>query len=155
MFTDRRSTHCSRHANPQRSSGTATPRWGFTVVEMITTFGVLGAAIAISTPMLVSVARQRLGIQQRQFAIQHAGNLLERHSARPWNDLTPGPQSLADASADLQALLPDLKQSLEIKELPEKPISRRLTVSVSWRGPSGVFTKPVQLTTWIFQPEEK
>ena len=146
----------SQPAESKRFSTIGIPRRGFTVAEMIATFAVLGRRRSRwRRPMLVSVSRQRLAIEQRQFAIQHAGNLLERCSARPWTDLTPGPQTLADAPAELEALLPDLKQSLEVKEQSEKPVARQLTVSVSWRGPSGTPVKPVQLSAWIFQPEEQ
>jgi hypothetical protein len=122
---------------------------------MIATFVVLSAAITLAAPLLASISRQRLAIQQRQFAIQHAGSILERYSARPWNDLKPGPQTLPDAPPDLQSLLPDLMQTLEVKERSEKPVARQLTVSVSWRGISGTMQKPVQLTEWVFQPEEQ
>lgn len=130
-------------------------RSGFTLIEMIATFVLLGAAITLTAPFLVSITRQRLAIEQRQFAIQHAGNILERYSALPWEKLSPGSQTLADAPADLQTLLPDLKQSLEITEHVEKPISRQLRVSITWRGQSDVAVKPVQLSAWIFQAEEK
>ncbi len=130
-------------------------RSGFTLTEMIATFLLLGAAIALIAPFLVSVSRQRLAIEQRQFAIQYAGNVLERYSALPWEKLSPGTQTLADAPAELHTLLPDLKQSLEITEQAEKPISRQLRVSISWRGQSDVTVKPVQLSAWIFQAEAK
>lgn len=130
-------------------------RSGFTLTEMIATFVLLGAAITMTAPFLVGVSRQRLAIEQRQFAIQHAGNVLERYSALPWDKLSPGKQTLADAPADLQTLLPDLKQSLKITEHLEKPVSRQLSVSITWRGQSDEVVKPVQLSAWIFQAEEK
>ncbi|MEI8381317.1 MAG: type II secretion system protein [Planctomycetota bacterium] len=130
-------------------------RSGFTLTEMIATFVLLGAAITLTAPFLVSVSRQRLAIEQRQFAIQHAGNVLERYSALPWEKLSPRTQTLADVPAELQTLLPDLKQSLEITEQAEKPISRQLRVSITWRGQSDVTVKPVQLSAWIFQAEAK
>ena len=105
--------------------------------------------------MLIKVSRQRVAIEQRQFAVQHAGNLLEAHTARSWNDLVPGHQVLADAPVDLQSLLPDLERTLTVKDLPDKPASRQLTVSVRWRGQSGVAVNPVQLSAWVFRPEEK
>jgi type II secretory pathway pseudopilin PulG len=131
------------------------PRRGFTLAEMIATFVLLSAAISVAAPLLVTVSRQRVAIEQRQFAIQHAGNLLEVSAARPWTELPAGRQVLADAPADLERLLPELEQTLTVKELPEKPVSRQLTVSVRWRGHSGVAVEPVQLSAWVFQTEEQ
>lgn len=145
----------SRFALPKRNGCSGNSRGGFTLVEMIATFVMLGVAIALSAPLLVNVSRQRLGIEQRQFAVQHAGNLLERHAARPWNEVSPGEQVLADAPANLKNLLPELEQTLTVKDLPEKPASRELTVTIRWRGHSGVSVTPVQLSAWIFQPEAK
>ena len=139
---------------PKRECRTVISRRGFTLTEMIATFVLLGAAITMAAPLLVSVARQRVAIEQRQFAIQYAGNLLERHVARPWDDLSAGQQMLTDVPPDLQRLLPDVEQSLTVKELPEQPASRQLTVSVRWRGQAGVTVNPVQLSAWVFQPEE-
>ena len=145
--------HCNHH--PHRHRRTVIPRRGFTLTEMISTFVLLGMAITMAAPLLVSVSRQRVAIEQRQFAVQYAGNLLERHAARPWGELTAGKQVLPDVPSDLQTLLPDIEQSLSVKEFPEKPVSRQLTVSVRWRGQSGVVVNPVHLSAWIFQPEEQ
>ena len=133
----------------------ANQRRGITLIEMVATFVLIGSAISLAAPLLVSVSRQRLAIEQRQFAIQHAGNILESYSALPWEKLPVGTLPLADAPADVQTLLQDLKQSLEITEHADKPTSRRLSVSISWRGPSAMVAKPVQMSAWVFQAEEK
>ena len=51
---------------------------GFTLVELIGTSLLMGMLFSIMIPMFVVVARERRSTQQRQSALQHATNLVER-----------------------------------------------------------------------------
>lgn len=123
---------------------------GFTIVELIAALILLGVVFTTSISMLIVVARERRGAEQRQFARQHAANLLERHSARGWSELAPGMQTLAPASTELQSLLPDLDQRVEVTELKQEFNSKLLTVTIRWRNLHGQPVAPVQLSAWVY-----
>jgi type II secretory pathway pseudopilin PulG len=129
-----RSQHCGRR--------------GFTIVELISTLILLGVVFTVSISVLAAVARERRSTEQRQYALQHAANLLEHATARGWSALPSGPQELASASADLQTLLPELDQRLEVTEADDH--AKRLTVSVRWKNRHGQFVSPIQLTAWVY-----
>jgi prepilin-type N-terminal cleavage/methylation domain-containing protein len=127
-------------------------RRGFTIVELICTLILLGVVFTVTISVLTAVGRERRSTEQRQYALQHAANLLEHATAQDWSKLPEGPQELPTASADLQALLPELDQRLEVTKATEG--AKRLTVSVRWKNRHGQLVSPLQLTTWVYPIEE-
>ena len=96
------------------------------------------------------VAQERRSAEQRQFALQHATNLLERATTRSWTELPVGKLEFTAAPADVQSLLPGLEQQVEVKELAETPRSKQVTVSIRWKSRSGELVAPLRLSAWVY-----
>ena len=139
----------------RRFTGIRRPRRsGFTLVELISTCVLLGVVFSVSIPLLVTVARERLSAEQRQFALQHATNLLERAVVKDWSELPPGEQTLTDAPPDVLAMLPGLERQLTVTERADGPPSKQLTVSIRWQGKAGRAVAPLALSAWVYPVQE-
>ena len=125
-------------------------RRGFTLIELIATCILLGVVFSVSIPLLTVVAHERRSVEQRQFALQHAANLLERATTKSWSDLPVGNQELADAPVDVQTLLPGLERQVEVAELPETLRSKQVTVSIRWKSRTGQLVAPIRLSAWVY-----
>ena len=126
-------------------------RCGFTLIELIATCILLGVVFSVSIPLLTVVAQERRSAEQRQFALQHATNLLERAMTNGWSQLPVGQQALTAAPADVQTLLPGLERQVEVKELSEKPRSKQVVVSIRWKNRTGQLVAPIRLSAWVYQ----
>lgn len=127
---------------------------GSSVVEMIGTCFIMGILFSITVPMFMVIARERRTSEQRQFALQHAANLLEQTAARKWSELEPGELALPEAEQGLQSVLPGLERSLLVKQTPDETTSRQVIASVRWRSDSGQPVSPLELSTWIYPTKE-
>lgn len=128
-------------------------RSAFSLVELIAALILLGVVFSVSISMLATAARQRRAAEQRQFAIQHATNLLERTMTRTWSELPVGTQTLAPPPTDVQAVLPGLKCQIEVKALAQEVESKLITVTVHWNDFSGHELAPVHLSAWMYPLE--
>ncbi len=142
---------------PGRSHPAAAPprsrRSAFSLVELIAALILLGVVFTVSISMLATAARQRRGTEQRQFAIQHAANLLERTMTRTWSELPAGPQTLEPPPTDVQAILPGLDCRVDVQELRPEVVSKLVTVTVRWKDLSGHELAPVHLSAWMYPLE--
>ena len=138
-----------------RSRNHHSSRSGFTIVEMIGTCLLLGILFSMTIPMLLLVAHERRSTEQRQFALQHAANLLENASARGWLELPVGSLPLPAADSELQEILPGLERSLVVVEHHEGEVhSRQVTASIRWQSRSGNLVAPLRLSTWVHPTKE-
>lgn len=128
-------------------------RSAYSLVELIAAMILLGVVFTVSISMLAAAARQRRGIEQRQFAIQHAANLLERTMTRTWSELPVGPQTLDPSPSDVQAILPGLDCRIDVKDLPSEAVSKLVTVTIRWKDLSGHELAPVHLSAWMYPLE--
>lgn len=129
-------------------------RRGISLIEMVGTLTLLGVMFAITVPMLLAVARERQASQQRQFALQHAANLLEHPVTRRWQELEPGELNLPDAPSDLRTILPGLERTLTVQDVAAESACRQITAVVRWQASSGDWASPVRLCTWVYSPKE-
>lgn len=129
-------------------------RSAFTLVELIATLILLGVVFTVSISILGTSARQRRATEQRQFAIQHAANLLERTMMRTWSELPAGPQTLEPPPTDVEAVLPGLSRRVEVSDLPQDVATRLITVTVRWKDLSGRELAPVHLSAWMHSMEQ-
>jgi len=152
--------HLQHHERQRRleSSSRGTPlrqrhRSAITLVELIATMILLGVVFTVSISMLLAAARQRRGTEQRQFAVQHAANLLERITTQTWSELLEGPQTLDPAPSDVEAMLPGLDRRIEVKKDQQAVESKLISVTVRWKDFAGRELAPVRLSTWIYAME--
>ena len=123
-------------------------------MEMIGALSLLAIVFSIVVPVFMIVARERYAAEQRQFAIQHAANLLEQPVTRRWNELEVGELDLPDASSELLSLLPKLERKLTVRDVDDAIPTRQITVSVRWRNAAGQMVAPIQISTFVFQKKE-
>ncbi len=129
-------------------------RTAFTLIEMMLAMMLLGILFSVFVPMLLTVAHQRRDTVREQVALQHAGNLLEEITLRPWDQLKE-PLTGAELPADQQPLLPNFEQAITVADVDGTPSTRRVTVTVSWKHRSGQRTRPLMLHGWVAAPQEK
>lgn len=104
--------------------------------------------------MLQVVAHERRSTEQRQFALQHAANLLERTTQQEWSKLTPGAVALQDAEEELRLILPGLEQQVLVHEVAGEAQARQIVASVRWKNKTGEYVQPLKLSTWRYQIDE-
>jgi type II secretory pathway pseudopilin PulG len=129
-------------------------RSGFTIVETIGACVILGIIFSMTVPMFLVIARERHSTEQRQFALQHAVNLLEQATARRWSELEPGRLPVPDADADLATVLPGLERSLVVKSIDGSPESRQIVASIRWQSRPGQLVSPIEISAWIYSTGE-
>jgi hypothetical protein len=100
-------------------------------------------------------AADRRNLDRREWAVQEAANLMERLSARPFEDLTADAVKDTPLSPEAARTLPDAKLDVEIVD--DDPAggddSKRITLGLRWRSRSGEWDAPVRLTSWVYRRE--
>lgn len=114
----------------------------------------LGVLFSVFVPMLLTISHERRDAVREQVALQHAANVLEEVTLRPWAELTEtisGPE----LPVEQQPLLPNFEQTVTATEVDGTPATKRITVAVSWKHRSGHQTHPLTLHGWVTAPQEK
>ena len=125
-------------------------RRGFSLIEMIGACVLLGILLSMAAPMFAIVARERLATEQRQFALQHAVNLLERARQQAWSNLQPGVLPVPDADQELRTVLPGVERTLEVQPTEGEPDSRQLIATIRWKDRGDQFMAPIRLSSWVY-----
>ena len=145
-------TECARNSYARRNR--ETQRRGFTIVEMLGTCLLLAVLFGMTVPMLLLVAQERRSTEQRQFALQHAANLLEHAIAMEPSEWKEGELSLPDADADLKEILPGLERTLIVKPAEDEREPQQITASIRWRNRAGDRVAPLRLSAWVHPLKE-
>jgi len=98
-------------------------------------------------------AAERRDLDHRQWAVQEAANLMERLTSRPFDSLTnDGVKDLAP-SPESAKILPDAQLRVEVvdRDPAGGDDSRRVALTLRWRGRSGEWAGPVRLTSWVYR----
>jgi type II secretory pathway pseudopilin PulG len=130
------------------------PRHAFTIVELLGTCFLLGVMFSMTVPMLLVVARERRSTEQRQFALQHAENLLEHAVSLPWKDIAIGELPIPDADSDLGAVLPGLERTLTVKQVDGERDALQIVALVRWQNATSKIATPIQLFAWVYPLKE-
>lgn len=137
--------HCRRRSLPARTA--------FTLIEMMLAMALLGVLFSVFVPMLLTIAHERRDAVREQVALQHAANVLEEATLKPWDQLKE-PLTGPELAAEQQPLLPDFEQAVTVADVDGTPTTRRITVAVSWKHRSGQRTLPLLLHGWVAAPQE-
>jgi hypothetical protein len=112
-------------------------------------------AMGLVAKVVAWTAAERRDLDHRQWAVQEAANLMERLTARPFDSLTTdGVKDLAP-STEAAGLLRDLQLRVEVADRDPAggEDSKRVALTLRWRGRSGEWAGPVRLTSWVYRRE--
>jgi prepilin-type N-terminal cleavage/methylation domain-containing protein len=134
-----------KHHPPHSTRGLANrrPVSGFTLIELMVAMMMLGSLMVTLVPLLSWVNAQRRAAAARQVAIHEATNVLERFTARDWDDVT--------LSADAAALLREPRLKVTVQLVEKQPISKRIAVELRWKNRVGDDLSPVRLTSFVYR----
>lgn len=129
-------------------------RWarrGSLLPELVISAVMIAAAMSLTVNVVSQAVRQRRAADQRQRAILEAGNLMERITALPYDEVTVKRARGISVSPTAAASLPGVDLAVEIADEPPgpQPSVKRVAIRLRWKGRSGEWEAPVRLTTWI------
>lgn len=140
---------------PDGSQGLARRSAGFTILELMVTLILLASVMATVVPLLSWVNAQRRAADARQVAVQEATNILERFSARDWDDVSQPSAIAVKLSADTAESLRDARLKVTVHWDPQQPTAKRITVELRWKNREGDELSPVRLTGFVFRKTRK
>ncbi|SIO07892.1 hypothetical protein SAMN05444166_2340 [Singulisphaera sp. GP187] len=128
-----------------------TGRRAFTMVEVAITSLLLVIAMTVTLQVLGWVAAERRSVDRRQCAIRESANLMERLTARPWDELTAVALKEIKLSEPAARTLPGAELSVTADEKTESGGSKRLSLRLRWRNRAGGWEAPVRLSAWTYR----
>ena len=125
-------------------------RPGFTVVEMVAAFSILGVVLVVVAQTSVWSFGERQRNSARQAAQELAENVLQSAHSRSWEDLTPAWAATQKLPKEWQDTFPE--GGLTIRVEPEKGLEnvKRVTVAIRWRSHAGSVPPMVIELTALF-----
>ncbi len=130
-----------------------TPRQGVTIIEMTISLILMLAVLGVVTQAVVGVSRQRRVVVQRMLATQEVANITERANALSWDRLTPENVAAWSVAKELARRLPNAVLQIDVDELNDPLVAKRVTVQLVWTNHAGRQVAPVRLVSWVYQPE--
>jgi hypothetical protein len=124
-------------------------RRAFTTCEAALAVLLLAVAMTTTVHVLGWVAADRRAIERRQWAIQEAGNLMERLTAQPWETIDADSARALVLSEEVRRKLPEPELTIDVDDRDAGRGAKRLALRLRWRNRSGGWERPVRLTAWI------
>ena len=137
------------------SGRTSRHRCGMSLVEVIVSGILLGTVMTIAVPTLSWVVRERRAADQRQQAMFAVENVLERFSARQWDEITKDNAEKIELSQVIRDQLPGAALNCAVHTKPDAADEKRIAVELTWLGRTGQALAPVRLTTWVYRGGRK
>jgi hypothetical protein len=126
-------------------------RRGSLLAEVAMAAVMLMIAMTLTVKVLGYVGHQRRVSEYRQRAIQEVANVMERLTARPFDEITAEQARRLTPSPSARQSLPEAELAVGVAE--DQPgagrSAKRIAVRLRWRGRAGEWEAPVRLTTWI------
>lgn len=128
-------------------------RAGFTLLELTISAILLAVVMATAIPTVAWIVRQRQASDRQQLAVLAVGNLMERLTALPWDELTTEGVSRVALPEGLSDRLPDARLEINVSTSPDEPQARRVSIILVWDEPiAGTKSAPIRLTAWVYRP---
>ena len=124
---------------------------GVTLVEVIVSGILLGAVTMVAVPTLGWIARERRAADRRQEAIAELENVMDRFSARPWQQITPEGAARIALSESTRRQLPGAMLQSSVETNPQAPDEKQIRVELSWQNRIGKQMAPQRLTAWVYR----
>lgn len=128
-------------------------RRGSFLAELALSAAMLMIAMGLTVKVLGWVGAQRRIWDRRQVAVQEAANLMERLTARPFEEVSRDAARDLALSARARQALPGVEFKADVQENDKTggSGSKRVMVELRWKGRSGGWDVPVHLTSWIYR----
>jgi hypothetical protein len=126
-------------------------RSGFGLIEMAVTGILITAAMAATLQVVGWVAVQRRAVERRERAVLEASNLMERITARTWDELTNETLGSIKISEQTASFLPGSALELKVLPMEDAPTRKKITVEIRWSDRSGRAESPVRLVAWVYR----
>lgn len=121
-------------------------RRGGLMLEVITSLGILGIAVAAMSQFVLVQGRHRQALERRDAAQQEAANAMEQLFALSWNELTDRPAERLRENLDKVHRDFDLTIQIDV----EDDRARRLVVEVTPRKVDPATRSTVRLVAWRY-----
>jgi hypothetical protein len=121
------------------------------LVELAVAGVVTGTLLLVCVPLISGTLAQRKSIDRRQIALFELENVMENVTARDWDDLTPSILGKIEIAAWAKRQLPGAELKIDVSQVSEKPIGKRITAAIHWTDSGGRPIAPISLTTWRFK----
>ena len=125
-------------------------RGGFTLVELMVSGLLLGAVMLVTVPTMHHIAWEHRAAVKRQIALEEVANMMERFTARGWNNIDNDAAGNVTISDSARRQLPQAKSIIVVQKGPE-PDSKRITLTLTWTGRFTRPNAPVRLTAWVYR----
>jgi hypothetical protein len=122
------------------------------ILEIVVATTLLAVIVGVSLQMFAAVRMARRESERRLVAIQETANVVERIAALPWSELDAQRLAEIKISPSVQEMLPDARLTVTLEPLATVPAARRVSVQISWAGPSGTEPIPTRIDYWIHAP---
>ena len=114
---------------------------------------VIVIVMGMTVKVLATVAHERRAAADRQRGTIEAGNLMERITGHPYDQVTPELAQRISVSDLARESLRDCELTIQVSE-GNKPAAggmaaKRVMIRLRWKGRSGQWQAPVRLTSWI------
>jgi hypothetical protein len=129
-------------------------RRGFIIQEASVALILALALFAGLAQLMVMLAHQRRGTEQRLLAIHEVANVMEDVMSRPWAELTAETVGPVDLTTAVAAELQDANLEVQIRDDDESDGRRLIAVQLDWLQPNGTPARSVRLVAWKFRDLE-
>ncbi len=126
-------------------------RRGMTIIELMVAGAMLCTLLAVCVQMVAAVAAQRRAVDQREYATIELANVMERITARPWDELTSQAVAHEQPSPAALSRLPGAELKVEVTAPAGEPDAKRIAAALRWQDRNGAFLPPLTVTTWKYR----
>lgn len=126
-------------------------RRGSSLLEISAAGILLAVMLTVSLQFFRATAAQRRGLQARRTAVEEVANVMERLSARPWEELTVENLGQMEPSPEAQQALPGSELEIEVLPTEGGPEGERITVTLRWPAGPAQPDRSVRLVAWRYR----
>ena len=127
---------------------------GFGLIELSIAAVMLAAAMVATVQVVSWVALDRRAVERRERAVVEASNILERITARPWDELETEKLATIMLAEPTAACLPGGSLDIKASTIEGPPARKKLAIEIRWRDRSGRTESPVRIVTWVYRRGE-
>jgi len=126
-------------------------RRGSSLLEVTAAGILLAMMLTVSLQFFRAMATQRRGLQARRTAVEEVANVMERLSARPWEELTAENVGQVEASPEVRQALPGSELKIDVLQTEGEPEGKRITVAIRWPAGPEQPDRSVRLVAWRYR----